>query len=132
MSRDTSKRFEHLQPANVPHDRRFENISLPQISTRNKKSPNMVHYGNSAKNSQKQGRILPFEPNPKELKFMGSRDYSPKFDLVQKNISFKISMAGKRHSEAMAANIESIEPPKKETGAERCARIMREEEEARQ
>lgn len=61
---------------------------------------------------------MPGEQSAKELKFMGSRDYSPKFDLVQKNISFQINLTGKRHSEALSpANIDEIEFAKKETGA---------------
>lgn len=77
----------------------------------------MVHYGSTTNKSTVEGRVLPGRPDPKELKFMGARDYSPKFDIIQKNISFKINFSGKRHSEAQAVSGIDIEEAKKETGA---------------
>lgn len=81
MSRDQVKRFDYMKSIE-PHERRFDNISLPQISSKNKKVPTLVKYNTGTTNSSIEGRILPGVPSPNALKYMGSRDYSPKYGLI--------------------------------------------------
>lgn len=56
MSRDNVKRFEYGKNSVQAHEGRFENISLPQISTRNKRTPSLVHYGSISKDRSTEGR----------------------------------------------------------------------------
>lgn len=75
------KRFEYMKVGEL-NERRFDNISLPQIASNNKRAPTFVKYGASTTNTSLEGRLLPGVPSPKTLKFMGSRDYSPKYNLI--------------------------------------------------
>ena len=114
MGRDQVKRFNYIK-ANEPHERRFDNVSLPEISTRNKRAPSLVNYGTGTSNSSIEGRVLPGIPSPRALKYMGSRDYSPNYNQVHRKISANVNFSKKRHEETFASD-RSLSP-KKETGA---------------
>lgn len=62
---------------------------------------------------------------------MGACNYSPKYDLVKKNISFNISLASRKHVENFIAPDKPVSvSPKKESGAQRLLRMAQEEDEA--
>ena len=63
---------------------------------------------------------------------MGACNYSPKYDLVKKNISFNISLASRKHVDSFIAPAkgEVTVSPRKESGAQRLLRMAQEEDEA--
>ena len=62
---------------------------------------------------------------------MGACNYSPKYDLVKKNISFNISLAARKHVDSFIAPSKEVSvSPKKESGAQRLLRMAHEEDEA--
>ena len=78
-----------------------------------------------------EGRSFPGEPSPRALKYMGACNYTPKYDLVKKNISFNISLASKKHMAVFQTPEKSpAESAVKETGAQRLIRMANEEDEA--
>lgn len=62
---------------------------------------------------------------------MGACNYSPKYDLVKKNISFNISLASRKHVDSFIAPAKEVTvSPKKESGAQRLLRMAQQEDEA--
>lgn len=62
---------------------------------------------------------------------MGACNYSPKYDLVKKNISFNISLASRKHVDSFITPAKEVTvSPKKESGAQRLLRMAQQEDEA--
>ncbi len=77
MHKETGRKFEYMNAYSI-HERRFDNITLPQISTSNKKSPSLTY--NYALKRLEDGRMQAESSESKQ--FVGDRNYNPSFSQV--------------------------------------------------
>ncbi len=124
MHKETGRKFEYMN-AYSAHERRFDNITLPQIATSNKKTPSLTY--NYALQKIEDGRMQPESSGTKQ-QVVGDRNYDPIFSQVQKKSGFTMSFKAKSHVDAFVADQRMLETPKKVTNAEKLLRKVKIEE----